>query len=145
MAFDVTAAHRALAEQISTNVARPVTVYPFDPGPGGRSYPCIVVDPGEPYVEYHGTFGDNALAGLELSVKVMIAAAEIDQRIALADFVSDGPGALSSIRAAIETDATWAGTVARSCVMRCHAPQVVDDPDVLVAVFDVMADQHRGG
>lgn len=136
--------HNALAGQIAACVQRPVNVYPFDPGPGGRQYPCITIDPGDPWTTYHETMGDNAVGVLRLVVRVHILANEIDQRIAIADFASDGDGAASSIRAAIESDPTWGGTVASSVVYHCNAPIPGDQLDVLTAGFDVFAVGHRG-
>lgn len=144
MALDLRAIHEALAEQIGSYVARPTNVYPFDPGDGARQYPAIVIDPGEPWVTYHETFGDNALQAITFAVRVLIVAAELDQRIALADYASDGSTATSSIRAAIESDMTFGGTVARSVCRSCSGIEDIGG-GVLAVTFDVAADAHRGG
>ena len=140
--MNVAVIHDALAAQLRSNIARDVTVYAFDPGEGGRSYPCIVIDPGDPYVEYHTTFGDNALAGIELRVRVLINAAELDQRIALADFSSAGTDAPSSILGAVETSLSLGNVVANVCCFRVHGFEP-DEPGVLSATFDVQVRTHR--
>ena len=144
MSFNLAAIHNALAAQLEENIARSVHVYAFDPGET-RQYPCITIDPGDPYVVYHETFGPNGLEGITLRVSVHINAAEIDQRIALADFCSDGAGMNSSVRQAVEVDQTWGGTVATSVCIQVGAPEQADELGVLTATFDVQAHQHRGG
>ena len=144
VSVDLAAIHEAQAAQIAENVARDLSVYAFDPGES-RRYPCVVVDAADPWVSYHESFGDNALAELQLGVTVMVSGRYGDSLRALADYCSDGSGNNSSIRAAIETDRTWGGTVASCCVYRSHPPVVVaDNADALAVTFDVTAILQRG-
>lgn len=141
--LDLGLIHEAVAAQLRAHIERPCTVYAWDPG-STRQYPCLVVEPGDPWVEYHETFGDNALAGIELRVVAMVLAEEQSQRIALADFASAGPSARSSVMRAVEADVTFGGTCQSAVCYRVHPPTLGDD-GTLACVFDVSATQHRGG
>jgi hypothetical protein len=140
--LDLVAIHEGFAAQLRTHISRDVTIYPFDPG-SARSYPCIVIDPGDPWAEYHETFGDNAIAGIELRIKVYIAADDLSQRLALADFASAHVGATSSILRAIEADTDVGGVVSCAVVHRVGALEQADEDGVMMATFDVSAMAHR--
>lgn len=134
MSLDLVEVHEALAAQIAANISRATHVYAFDPGDGGRSYPCVVVRPREPWVEYHRTMGDNALASIMVEVAVMVAATEIDARRALADYASNDSSSASSIRAAVEKvdsagKRTLGGVVCESVCYRAGVPVPFDEGD----------------
>lgn len=149
MSLDVAAIHEALADQIRANVARSVTVYPFDPGAGARTFPCIVVRSGETWVEYHESMGSTGIARLELEVAAMVSARRLDAHRALADFASDAAASGSSIRNAVESDVRLGGTVQNTVLYRCRGPFPVEADDsgqtgVWELVFDVVVREARG-
>lgn len=137
----------ALAEQIRSQVARPTTVYTFDPGHGGRSYPCIIIEPDEPFVEYHTTFG-NALCEVRFDVSVWVSARTIDSQVAIYDYLGDGTESPSSIRRAIELGRSSTGglngVIDDLIVYRSHKPDTDNESGALVAHFDVTAHVRRG-
>lgn len=145
MSLDIRNIHSALADQIRDNVARDVNVYAFDPGET-RQYPCIVIRPRAPWVEYHVTMGDNALAGIEVDVVVMIAGSALDAQMTLADWASNDTSSLSSIRAAVEASRTLGGEVADLVCFRCGVPERVAGDDaqgVWELAFEVAIKEHR--
>ena len=148
--LDLVSIHEAIAETLRARVARAVSVYPFDPGDGARDFPCLVVRPREPWVEYHETFGDNALQGVEFDVVAMVAAPRLDAWLALAAFASNAPESGSSIRGALETDNTLSGNVGNVVVYRCLAPVLVEgdqsgQTSVWELTFECALLEHRGG
>lgn len=122
MSLDIAAIHDELAAQVAANLQRDLTGYGFDPGPGARSYPCVIVRPRDPWVEFHRTFGDTCYHGIEVDVVVMVSAAQGDALRALADYASNDAESGSSMRAAIESDRTLGGLVEDLCCLRCETP-----------------------
>ena len=139
--MDLRAIRNALAAQIKDNVARDVTVYPYDPGPT-RQPPCVVIEPGEPFAEYHTDFG---ASGIDVLLEVVVhvqASDELSKRIALDDFCSD-IGA-SSISRAVEinkstTAGALGGLVDDIVCDRAHRPVPAPDTDALTVTFDLRA------
>ena len=134
----------ALAEQIAGQLARPTNVYAQDPGPT-RQPPCVVIEPGEPYVDYHTTYG-NALCEIHLDVTVhVVSSDEVSAQVALDDYLSDlSP---SSVRAAIESGrpaASYLGGLADEVVCyRSHRPTPAGDTNALTATFEVTVYARR--
>lgn len=124
MSLSLEAIHEALAQQLRDELDRSVTVYPFDPG--DRSYPCIVIRPRDPWVTYHESFGDNALAQINVDVVAMVAARAIDAQIALADFASNDATSGSSVRYAVESDVSLGGAVRNAFVRGAGIPTEVE-------------------
>lgn len=136
-----------LAAQIRSQMDRPTNVYVFDPGET-RQYPCVIIEPGEPFVEYHTTFG-NALCEVQLEVTVMVSARTIDSQVAIYDYCGDGTDSPSSIRRAIElgrnhTTGGLNGVIDDLAVYRVHKPTIDGDSGALTARFDVTAHVRRG-
>lgn len=144
MAFDLAAVKTALVNQVQTAMpaGRTLNAYPQDPGEV-RSCPSVATKPGEPYVLYHLTFGDNALCAVNLILEVRVQAREIDAQIAIDAYCSAGTGQTASIRAAVEADRTLGGVVGDCCVMAVHVPEEPDESGDLVARFDVEIHQSR--
>lgn len=134
MSLDLAAVFESAATVVRGAVARDVTVYPFDPGSGARSYPCITFEPREPWVEYHETHGDNRVEGINFDTVVFVAGAKGDAMLALASFASDASASGSSIRRAVETAdsngrPSLGGVVAYAICYRCGVPEQVEGDD----------------
>ena len=142
--MDLRAIREALAQQIADELSRPTTVYAQDPG-ATRQPPCIVIEPGEPYAEYHTTYG-NALVEVRLEVTVHVVSSDaISARVALGDYLSDVSP--SSVRAAIEAGrpaSSYLGGLADEIVCyRSHKPTPAPDTNALTATFDVTVYARR--
>ena len=138
--MDLRLIRETLAAQIRDNVARGVTVYPFDPG-ATRQPPCIVVEPAEPYAEYHDSDFGSAVIPVRLElVAHVVAGDQLSAAIAIDDFCSDVGS--SSIKRAVEVSrSTTAGALnglADDVVCdRVHRPVPASDTNALTATFDV--------
>lgn len=137
----------ALADAIRSGVRRDVTVYPNDPGL--LQYPCVIINPDDPYVVFHGTMGRWGQCDINYTVDVHVVADRLSAQAALDDFCSAGPLAESSIFSAIERldpatnslDRTLGGTVDDCVVKRVSAPREIrsdaDGTVEMVATFTV--------
>lgn len=137
----------ALGDQIRANVTRPTNVYVFDPK-STRQYPCIIIEPGEPFVEYQTTFGTDPLLDVNFTITVAVSARTLDEQIAIYDYLSDGDEATSSIRKAAAggrntTTGGLGGLVEDFVVDRVHKPEI-DEYGALAARFDVRVMARRG-
>lgn len=114
MALDLERVRRAVAETIKAGVDRAVNVYAYMPD--APAFPCAVVAPGDPYVTYHETFGDRALAQLSFSIHIGATSRAEDSLILIDDMLSSGAGKLSSVIDALEADPTL-GAAVHSCTV----------------------------
>lgn len=137
----------ALAAQIRSQLTRPTNVYVFDPR-STRQYPCIIIEPGEPFVEYQTTYGTDPLLDINFTITVAVSARTLDEQVAIYDYLSDGDEATSSIRKAAAagrntTTGGLNGLVEDYVVDRSHKPEI-DEYGALAARFDVRVTARRG-
>ena len=93
---------KTIRDAIATRIKQRLSLEcePFDVP--SEIYPRAVVLHGQPFIEYHGTFG-RGIATLNFEIEVRTNAADdVSAQIALAKFVDDGTGQASSIVAALE-------------------------------------------
>ena len=131
MSLNLQAIREGLAAQIKVRVARSFNTDGYE-GTAG-TFPMIVIKPGNPYVTYHESFGDRALAGIELLIEVTTTAADGKSAYVVMDQVlSPGLSNTSSILEAVEADNTIGGLVANVWVSEVSAP-TLDEFGHLVA------------
>lgn len=125
---NLNAIHRALADQLRTNIARDTATNPFPIGT--TTYPCITVYPAAgTYIDYWKTFGPNGNADLMVRLKLEVDSDNESMFIKIADYLSVGTGFTSSIIDAIHADRTLGGTVEDALVLTAEW-DAENDPSV---------------
>lgn len=110
--MDLVAIHEAIANQVVDHTARQVHGYPFQTG-GSYELPCVVVCPGEEYINYHVDMGLEADMNLLLEVRAPCRVAVEDGLRVLSELLSADAGLPNSVIDAIEADVTLGGLVSQ--------------------------------
>lgn len=112
MALDLVAIHEKVAQAVVDGTARQVRGYPFQTG-GAYELPCIVVTPGDEYINYHVDMGLECDVNLILEVRAPTRVSLEDGLRVLAELLSKGAGLPNSVIDAIDADPTLGGLVER--------------------------------
>jgi len=135
MSVNLQAIREALAAQVRANVAKNINVYAYDVGAG--TFPAILVQATNPYVTYHESFGDRALAGIELVLEIVTVSADGASAYLMMDaLLSPGLANSASVLEAVEIDPTLGGVVANCWASSVSAPRF-DEAGHLVAELQV--------
>lgn len=108
--MDVVAIHEALSAQVVAGTGREVRGYPFQTG-GSYELPCVVVCPGEDYIDYHADMGTECDMNLILEVRVDSRTSIEEGLRKLSELLSADAGLPNSVIDAIESDVTLGGVV----------------------------------
>lgn len=118
MTVNVTTVQEAIRTALIDNIGVEVTVYTDEPEQ--PSYPCLIVSPDDPWVEFHGTFGSTGMVTFNWVVEVRVAGRPVDRQVGIGKFA--GSGASGSIADALELDRTLGSTVHDTTVTTVSAP-----------------------
>jgi len=122
MSVDLQAIREALASQLRANISKNINCYSYDVGAG--TFPAITIDAGSPYIAYHESFGDRALAGIELVLRITTTSADGASSWLLMDsLLSPGLVNTMSVLEAVELDSTLGGVVANVWVSSASEPR----------------------
>lgn len=109
--LDLVRIRQALAEQITQTAG--IRAYPVPPDV--PELPCVVIDPGEPYISLNeafvGTSGTKCTVNLTVSIYVSASSGWRDAQLALDRLLSTGLSPDRSVYGAIETDRSLGGIV----------------------------------
>lgn len=108
--MDLVAIHEAIADQVVAGTGREVRGYPFQTG-GSYELPCVVVCPGEDYIDYHADMGIECDMNLIIEVRAPCRVAVEDGLRVLSELLSAHAGLPNSVIDAIESDLTLGGVV----------------------------------
>ena len=136
MSVNLQAIREALAAQVRANVAKNINVYAYDTLSSG-TFPAINVQATNPYVTYHESFGDRALAGVELVLEIITTSADgLSAHLLMDALLSPGLANSASVLEAVEVDPTLGGVVANCWASSVSAPRL-DESGHLVAELQV--------
>jgi hypothetical protein len=125
MALDLTEIRTALATQIVDGVADGLNGYPYPKA--APALPAVEIHAGEPYVNYHVTFGEAAHMDVQLEIQLLIPRGDHETSQQIVDrLLSTGGGATSSVIDAVEADKTLGGTVQSAHIQFAEKPEAVD-------------------
>lgn len=109
--LDLTLIRQTLADQIQSYAT--IRCYPYPPDV--PELPCVVIDPGEPYIDLlgsmSGTLGTKCTVNLTVSIYVSAVSGWRDAQQQLDRLLSSGLNPDRSVYGAIESDRTLDGTV----------------------------------